>query len=297
MAEHRSMTGFGQAKLSGETCSYEVEVRSVNHRYLELSVKLPRSLASLEFDIRSLVAARIRRGKVDVSVTRRPVAQGVQQGLFDQGVFDGYLEVYRRLLEAHGLAFDGVKETVILDILKRAEVFSSYEEAMDVDQEKSMILPLIEEALLQLSAMRTAEGAALAQDIQSRLGVLRDLHCRIGEAGRDLPARFKERILSRVRRLEPELQLDESRLALEVVVYSDRADVTEELVRLESHFGQFAETMEREGQGRKLDFISQEFLREFNTIASKAQDAAVQALVVEAKTEIEKMKEQLQNLE
>ena len=293
----KSMTGFGQARGGAERCSYEVEVRSVNHRYLELSVRLPRPLASLEYDVRALVASRIRRGKVDIAVVRRPLAQAVPQSPFDQRAFDAYLAVYRRVIEEQGCDFEKVKEKAVLDVLSRGDVFPAGEESLDLDQEREALIPLIRSALEDLTQMREAEGTALMKDVLGRLAVLRSLQGRIRDASADLPARFRERIQNRVKRLESEMSLDENRLAMEIVLCADRADVTEELVRLESHFGQFEKAVNEEGQGRKLDFISQEFLREFNTIASKAQDAVIQALVVEAKTEIEKMKEQLQNIE
>lgn len=291
------MTGFGQAKAENAGVIYEVEARSVNHRFLEISIKLPRSLSALEYELRPIISRFTRRGKIDLTVTRRIGTNGGQAISFDAAAFEAYVEMCRKAIELQGCSFDSLKENVVLEGLRRGEVVASAEELVDLENERGVLFPLVEEALGQLASMRETEGAAMSGDIRKRLETLRQIHARVREASAGLPEKFRERIYSRVKRLEPEVTVDESRLATELVLYCDRADVTEELVRLESHFAQFEKTLAEEAQGKKLDFISQEFLREFNTVASKAQDAVIQALVVEGKTEIEKLKEQLQNIE
>lgn len=293
----RSMTGFGQCKVTSASSSYEIEMRSVNHRYLEISLKLPRVLSSVEYDLRALVSGYLRRGKLDLNIVRRPVNSLEEQGCFDAGLCAVYTAIYRRVLEEQGCSFEDLKKDVLFEIMRRPDIFRVPEDLLDIEAEKAVLFPAVESALAQLLEMRIKEGAALALDINERLQALRALHVRIEEASKGLPEKFRERIYSRVKRLEPEIKIEESRLAAELVLFCDRADVTEELVRLSSHFSQFEGALSKEGQGRKLDFISQEFLREFNTIASKAQDGLIQAFVVEAKTEVEKLKEQLQNIE
>ncbi len=291
------MTGFGQAKAESSGIIYEVEARSVNHRFLDISIKLPKNLSALEYELRPLVSRYAGRGKIDLSLTRRTGTSGVQAISFDAAAFGAYVEMCRRAIESQGCSFDAMKENVVIEGLKRGEIVASAEEIVDLDSERAVIIPLFEEALRNLARMREAEGCAMSGDIRKRLEILRQIHAKVKKASAGLPEKFRERIYGRVKRLEPEVSVDESRLAAEIVLYCDRADVTEELVRLESHFAQFEKTLAEEALGRKLDFISQEFLREFNTVASKAQDAVIQALVVEGKTEIEKLKEQLQNVE
>lgn len=293
----RSMTGFGQAKSAVGTYSYEVEIRSVNHRYLEVSIKLPKGLNALEHDVRSYVTARLRRGKVDLNIGRRSLDSVSEDANFDSNSFTQYMGTYKKIIEEQGCSFEDLKKDVIFEILRRPDIFRTPEYAEDIEREKAAILKVLDAALDQLLNMRRAEGTKLANDLTERLRVLRSLHRQIETAAQGLQEKFRERIQSRVKKLEPEIIVDENRLVAEAVLYCDRADVTEELVRLSSHFSQFESALQEEGQGRKLDFISQEFLREFNTISSKAQDASIQALVVEAKTEIEKLKEQLQNIE
>jgi len=291
------MTGFGQAKQSFNNYTYEIELRSVNHRYLELSLRLPRGMTCMEFDLRAEIASRLRRGKVDLSIVRKPINLTEAEATFDRELFLSYLEIYKKVFEEQGCSFEANKTDLIFEVLKKAELFHAPDEPEDMEAEKQIILPLLQSALSQLLDMRENEGDALAGDIRGRLKTLQELQGKITKASEKLPEKFKERIQSRIKKLEPEISMDEGRLAAELVFLCDRADVTEELVRLSSHLSQFEESLETEGQGRKLDFIAQECQREFNTIASKAQDATIQSLVVEAKTEIEKLKEQIQNIE
>ncbi|NMC63900.1 MAG: YicC family protein, partial [SAR324 cluster bacterium] len=270
------MTGFGQAKQSHNNYIYEVELRSVNHRYLELSLRLPRGMTSMEFDLRAVIASRLRRGKIDLSIVRKPLNLTAEEATFDKKLFLSYLEIYKKNLEEQGCSVDTKKTDLVFEVLKKPELFHAPEETEDIETEKQTILPLVETALGLLLDMRENEGAALARDIRKRLETLEELQCKIAKASQNLPEKFKERIQSRIKKLESEITMDESRLATELVFYCERADITEELVRLSSHLSQFKESLETEGQGRKLDFIAQECQREFNTIASKAQDATIQ---------------------
>lgn len=291
------MTGYGQARATAGAWAYELEVRSVNHRFLDLSIKLPRNLGMLEYELRPLVLAKVNRGKIDLSISRRPVSAASQQTGFDLSAFEGFLAAYRTAFEASNIPFESVQQQAVLAILARGDVFPGIEELTDPEAEKSIIVPLLNEALQQLTAMRSDEGAKLRQDLLERLAVLKGIQEEIRKSADMVTEKLRDRIYGKVKRLEPEVIVDEARLAAELVLYCDRADITEELVRLDSHFSIFDAALGEESQGRKLDFIAQEFLREFNTIASKAQDGRIQSLVVDAKTGIEKMKEQIQNIE
>ena len=292
-----SMTGFGQAKSEGAQACYEVEIRSVNHRFLELGIKVPRALSPIEGEIRSLVSSFLRRGKVDLLISRRLPNSAARNIEFNDDTFNAYVELYRKLFSECACDFEAVKPQILLQILGKGEIFLSSEESCDLENEKSLIFFAVEEALKSLLQMRKNEGAKLNEEVLVRLQTLESLKEKVSELAALGPDKIRDKIAQRLKKLPPEITVDEGRLAAELVLYCDRADITEEIVRLGSHFGQFRLAMAESNCGKKLDFLVQEFLREFNTIASKAQDAAIQTLVVEAKTEIEKIKEQIQNVE
>ncbi len=290
-----SMTGFGRALHQVDGLSIEVEIRSVNHRFLDLNIKLPRVYFSYEPELRRFLAGEIKRGRVEIVVTRRASDTGGQTVLFNKPLFDQLKAVYVEVLGAHT---DATQSSVTQSILSRREVLDVTEASSSVGQEYPEFLNAVRLALKDFHSMKISEGDHLKSDMQQRLAKLIDLHAQISAATIRSPQVFKDRVLERVRRLGSEVALDPNRLAVEVALLTERVDTSEELVRLESHFDQFKNTLKLGSEvGKKLDFLVQEIGRELNTITSKAQDSAVQHLVIEAKAEVEKIKEQIQNVE
>jgi uncharacterized protein (TIGR00255 family) len=294
-AELLSMTGFGRATHQVDGLSIEVEIRSVNHRFLDLNVKLPRVYSGYEAELRRSVASEVKRGRVEIFVTRRASDVGGLTVLFNRPLFDRLNDVY---VEVLALSTKSINSDVAQNILSRREVLDVVEESSAIGREYPELMTALRLALKDFRSMRVNEGSYLKNDMEQRLVKLLDLHAKISQASALSPQIFKERIIERVRRLGPELILDPDRLAAEVALSTERVDTSEELVRLGSHFTQFRDILAQASEvGRKLDFLLQEIGRELNTITSKAQDSIVQHLVIEAKAEVEKIKEQIQNVE
>lgn len=290
----RSMTGYGKAEVMGGDGKFTVEVRSVNHRYGEVSVKLPRQMLALEGDIRRRVSERFKRGKIDLFIQFEPAAGNVTPPAANVPMAIAYYEAFTQLRQAIG-ASDPVPLGLILsqkDVLTTAEVSS------DLESQVADLNTALAAALDSLEAMRLKEGGQLAREISGRIGLVSDLVEKVAARAPVAVAGNTERLRERIARLLGETPVDEVRLAQEVAILADRMEITEELVRLRSHFKQFHATMAlNEPVGRKLDFLLQEMNREVNTIGSKANDGEIASIVVELKSEMEKVREQVQNIE
>jgi uncharacterized protein (TIGR00255 family) len=289
-----SMTGFGRGEVRGTRISLVAEARSLNHRFFETSVKLPRGLTGSEPDLRRLVQGRIARGRVDVTVTLRRTAAAAPSVRTDVALGLAYARGARALGEAAGLP----AEVSVPDLLRLPGVVTM-EEAEEEDGEAAVLLKTAAtEALDELCRMRQTEGAALSRDLGSHLDAL-DAWVRAVEGL--LPAalaRIQTRLRDRVQAILGETPADPGRLAQEVATWAARSDVAEELARLGSHLAQFLALLAEGGPvGRQLDFLTQELHREVNTIASKADDAELVARVLEARTLVERIREQVQNVE
>jgi uncharacterized protein (TIGR00255 family) len=289
-----SMTGYGRAEARGARVLVVAEARSVNHRFLETSVKLPRGLTGSEVELRRLVQGRVARGRVDVTVTLRRTGTALPSVRTDVGLGLAYARGARELGEAAGLA----TEISVADLLRLPGVVT-VEEGEEEDGETAILLKTAAtEALAELCRMRQTEGAALARDLASHLDALgawvRDVERLLPAALARIQARHRERIQA----ILGETPADPARLAQEVATWAARSDVAEELARLGSHLAQFRALLAEGGAlGRQLDFLSQELHREVNTIASKADDAELVARVLEARTLVERIREQVQNVE
>jgi uncharacterized protein (TIGR00255 family) len=290
-----SMTGFGRAEASDSRLAVSVEARSVNHRHLEIALRFPRALASLELDARRLVQARLERGRVDVSVqvTALPGATA-QQIRVDRALAEAWLGEARGLRDALGLG----GEVSLTWILERPGVLR----AEEVDAEPAPAAPTVMRALSgaldELVARRAAEGAALAVELRA---LHASLAATVEQVAARLPvalARRTERLRERMRALLGDALVDEGRLATEVAVWAERTDIGEELARLRAHLEQFALTLDKGGPvGRPFDFLLQEMNREVNTVAAKADDLDLSQAAIAAKGVLEKLREQVQNLE
>ncbi len=291
-----SMTGFGRATGARGGVTVEVEIKSVNSRFLDCAFRLAREYSSLEPSLRDLLSERMHRGRVEFSISRNASRSGAAHVRYDKGLFVEYLKSYRQAIKDAG-SKSPIDARMLADILARREVLDVASAAPSAADEEELVLRLAKDAITDFVAMRAREGGKLAHDLTSRLRMLHRLREQIAGKTRTAPEEQKRRLQERLEKLLSGSGIDETRLCTEAAYLADRLDVSEELVRLESHLQQFEQTLGESPNGRKLEFLLQEFGREFNTISSKAQDAAVQQLVVEAKTEIEKIREQVQNVE
>jgi uncharacterized protein (TIGR00255 family) len=293
------MTGFSRASAAFEGIEATVEIRSVNHRFLEVNLKVPRCYAHCEREIKSLIQQSHRRGRIDISISRVGEPLAVKGGDFELSPqFDAAVRAYAAACRRYGASSGGL-ESFIAQLMFRES--GAQEEPPPLSaEEQSWIYELIQQASIKLSEMRALEGAALALELSGRIVTLQRYRQEIVERSLTAPARLKERMRERLAALAPEITVQPERLAQEVALLADRIDISEELSRLDIHLNQ-AGVLIRDGHtdgiGRKLDFMTQEIGRELNTIASKAQDAHVQGIVVEAKAELERIREQVQNVE
>ena len=294
----RSMTGYGQAAFEVDGIGFEVEIRSVNHRHLDARVRLPRGLTAFEGEVRAWIGERLGRGKVDASV--RALAAGLpsESVELDLGAAERYLRAARELGERHGVpgALD------VRGLLGLPGVARVVERELAGDAVRGPLQGAVAAAVDSLESMRAAEGAALDRELRERLARVEALVDEIEARSTEVQLGVRERLRKRAEQLRDEVGgLDEARLHQEVVWAADRLDVTEELVRLRSHTRQFLALLDaagaRQQAGRRLDFLLQEMAREVNTIGSKASDAPIAHLVVDLKAELERVREQVQNVE
>ena len=288
------MTGFGSGRAAVGPEDVAVELRSVNGKFCEVKARLPRELLALEAAAVRQVKDRLARGGVDLTVRRGSAAGGDLAPKIDEALAARYAESFRGLRDRLGLAGD----VTLADVIGAAGVLSLEERTPDLDAAGEALREALEAALDGLVAMREQEGRALRADLAGRLETIRGHAARVAE---EAPAAVKlqqERIAQRVQELTGGIALDPQRLAQEVALLADRSDVAEEITRLESHTAQFAQLLDAdEPTGRRMDFLVQEMNREVNTIASKSQSAPITALAVEMKAEIERIREQVQNVE
>ena len=289
-----SMTGFGKGEAEANGYRVSVEIRSVNGRYGDVSTHMPRVLGELESRIKDLVLATISRGRVDVSITLKGDAD--EQGLpvVNEEVVHAYLEGLEDIQKRLG----GLQTVDLTDLVSLPNVFVFEAREIDLEAVWAVLAPAIELAVAGCQSMRLAEGAKLAQDFVTRIGILERLLCEVEALAPKRVESVQQRLEEKLAALLTPEQVDENRLLMEIALLAERSDVTEECVRFHSHNEQYLKTLEHdEAVGRRLNFLLQEMLRETNTIGSKAGDAEIAHLVVEMKEEIEKLREQVQNIE
>ena len=289
-----SMTGFGKGEAHTEGARFAVEIKTVNGRYGDVSVHLPRYLTELESRTKDLVLESFERGRIDVSVSVKGDLSGQGLPSLNEEVVGAYLEELRTLKDRDNL--DG--DLTVSGLAGLPNVFTFEAAQVDVEGAWLAIEPACKAAVAQCVTMRQAEGAKLAEDFSARISSLRDL---VGAVERLAPERTgntRKRLEEKLEALLEPGQVDEGRLLTEIALIAERGDITEECVRFHSHNQQFSDTLElTEAVGRRLNFLLQEMLREANTIGSKASDAEIAHVVVEIKEEIEKLKEQALNVE
>lgn len=292
----KSMTAYGRSTGAVDGKNIVVEIKSVNSRYFDLSVKLPRSYSFLEDKIRSYLQSKINRGKVDFWLNIEVTENLGCHVALDTAYAESYLSALRSLRDSFDLADD----ISVMRVAANRDLFVVTKPEEDVEALWAEVLPLIDQALDAFSAMRLAEGTALCRDLIEKKENIRRLSDIIREKSALCVAGYREKLEGRLRQLLEgyPVTVDEQRLLTETAIFADKVAVDEELVRLSSHFAAFDEIIKsNEPVGRKLDFLVQEMNRETNTIGSKCSDAEIAHLVVDIKCEIEKIREQVQNLE
>ena len=293
----KSMTAFGRAKREGESKNITVELKSVNSRYFDCSVKMPRAYVFLEERIKNYVQKNaIGRGKVDVFLTVENLkTENVSVGI-DEGYARSYIEALRTLRDTFGLADD----ISVMSVARNQDVFSYARADEDLEEEWELIRSVLDEAICGFVQMRTVEGAKAETDIKAKIEQVRAYAAEVEEISNTDTVGYRDKLEARLRAIldDNNVTIDENRLLTECAVWADKIAIDEELVRLRSHFGAFYDICNSpEPSGRKLDFLMQELNRETNTIGSKANNARIARIVVNMKGELEKIREQIQNIE
>ena len=290
----RSMTGFGRCEQVTSSHAVIVEIKSVNHRYFEFSSRVPRGYGFLEEKLKSYLQTKISRGKVDVYVSYETLEDGEVQVQVNHDLAAGYVAALHELARRYG-----VKEDLSATALSRyPDVLTVHRSPEDEEKVWGIVRGVLDEALASFLSMRETEGARLKEDVLRRAETILSIVSKIEERSPQTVEEYRAKLQARLNEMLADVKLDEQRILTEAAIFADKVAVAEETVRLRSHFTQFSNMLESgEAVGRKLDFIVQEMNREANTIGSKASDSAIAYMVVDIKAEIEKIREQIQNIE
>lgn len=290
----KSMTGFGRCEIQKGSRKFTVELKSVNHRYLDVNIRMPKKLNFFETAIRTLLKSYANRGKVDIFITYEDLSQSQVSVKYNAALAAEYLRYLRQMEEEFGLEND-----VRVSTLSRyPEVFTMEEQSEDEEELWNGLKEALEGAFGQFVETRKAEGENLKKDILSKLDSLEKEIVFVEERSPQIVAEYRAKLEDKMKELLADTQIEDSRIAAEVILFADKICTDEEVVRLKSHIQHMRNTLEeKEGIGRKLDFIAQEMNREANTILSKANDLEVSNHAITLKTEIEKIREQIQNIE
>lgn len=293
----KSMTAFGRAKLEGAEKDITVEIKSVNSRFFDCSVKMPRAYLSLEERIKNYVQKNaVSRAKVDVFITVDNHSAAPQKLDVDVSYAESYIAALHELRDKFGLADD----ISVMTVARNQDVFRTTKVDADLEAEWQLLLPVLNAAIADHTAMRTAEGEKAIADINGKIELIRSYVDEIEAISKEDTVGYRDKLEERLRKIlaDNSVEIDESRILTECAVWADKIAIDEELVRLRSHFGAFYDiAAASEPSGRKLDFLMQEMNRETNTIGSKANNARIARIVVNVKGELEKIREQIQNIE
>lgn len=291
----KSMTGFGRCEVQEESRKFTVEMKSVNHRYLDANIRMPKKLNFFETAIRSLLKQSVQRGKVDIFITYEDLSEQQVSLKYNEVLAAEYLSYFEKMQEKFSLEND-----IRVSTLSRyPEVLTMEEQAVDEEELWKGLKKALDGAIRQFVETRTSEGEHLREDLIEKLDNMLKLVGCIEERSPQIIAEYRDKLETKVKELLADTQIEDSRIAAEVVIFVDKICTDEEVVRLKSHIVHMKETLvsDDSGIGRKLDFIAQEMNREANTILSKANDLEISNIGIELKTEIEKVREQIQNIE
>ena len=290
----KSMTGFGRCEVQKDSRKFTVELKSVNHRYLDVNIRMPKKLNFFETAIRTLLKSYANRGKVDIFITYEDLSQAQVSVKYNAALAAEYLKYLKQMEEEFGLEND-----VRVSTLSRyPEVFTMEEQSEDEEELWNGLKEALEGAFGQFVETRKTEGENLKEDILSKLDLLSEQIGYIEERSPQIVAEYRAKLEDKMKELLADTQIEESRIAAEVILFADKICTDEEVVRLKSHISHMRNTLEEQDEiGRKLDFIAQEMNREANTILAKLNDNEVSVRAISLKTEIEKIREQIQNIE
>lgn len=290
-----SMTGFGRGEYKNDNYHFTVECRTINHKYVDINIRLPRKISFLEDKIRNVVKEYVKRGRVDLYIKLDLIGSEDVNLKFDEKLASEYVNILNNIKSTFNLQDD----ITVMNIAKFPDIIKSEEKEEDEDLLWSMLKVALDDCLVKLKDMRKEEGIKLSNDIDMRCYLLKDYIEQIENYSYNVVNEYKEKLNNRIAEIldNPSL-VDENRLAQEVAIYADKCSITEEIVRFKSHILQLKKTIHKdESIGRKIDFLIQEMNRETNTIGSKSSDLNITNLVVEIKSELEKIREQIQNVE
>lgn len=290
----KSMTGFGRGTVETDKRSFIVEMRSVNHRYCDINIRMPKVYMTLEEKMRSCIKEKIHRGKVDVYITKNTYDKDDVELNFNESIADSYYGCLKQIKDKYD-----AKDDISVSLISRfQDVITSKQKEEDIGKVWEELQIPIKEAINSLCSMREREGIKLYENINMRCKSVKTSLDKIEKRFPLITSQFNDKIHERVSDLLKDSEIDEGRIAMEVALFVDKSSIDEEIVRLNSHIVQLTETLELgEPVGRKLDFIVQEMNREANTIASKTTDLETVNLVLNIKNDIEKIREQIQNIE
>lgn len=287
------MTGYGKANLSKEQKEYQVEIKSVNHRYLDISVKMPKVFSYLEEEVKKEIASKIKRGKIDVFLTFENHSIDSKQIKINTEVAQIYIRELKKLAKQEGISAN----IEVTEVAKFPDVLS-IENKQEEETVKSDVLETVKQATENLIQMRAIEGNKIAEDLVARISIIQKKVEEISLLSTGLIKEYVVKLEGRIKEVRRNQELDEARLAQEVVIYADKCSIEEEVTRLKSHIAQWEKLLQADGAiGKKLDFIIQEMNRETNTIGSKANNISITNGVIDIKTELENIREQIQNIE
>lgn len=292
----RSMTGYGRAQAEVGSMNVTVEIKSVNHRYFEFSSRVPRNYGFLEEKLKSYVNSIVSRGKVECYVSIENLEDGDVEILVNHSLASSYLEAINDIAERYD--FNLRDDLALSSIIRYNDIFTVHKQEADEEKIWAAVKTAAAEAVSKFIAMREAEGEKLKNDVLSRAGTILERVAVIEQRSPETVKEYNDRLLTRINEFLGEVQVDEQRLLTECAIFADKIAVAEETVRLRSHIDQLKSFLESdEAIGRKMDFLVQEMNREANTIGSKAQDVEIARNVIDIKAEIEKIREQIQNIE
>ena len=290
----RSMTGYGRSQQTLDGREILVEIKSVNHRYFEFSARVPRAYGYLEEKLKSFLQGKVSRGKIEMSVTIYNIEGKDALIEVNSSIAKGYVDALRKANESLMLKDD----ITLSNLIRLPDIFNVIKNTEDEEVIWNDVKIAAEEALNNFVSMRESEGLKMREDVEQRLDYIEQLVGKVEERSPMVTDAYRERLYNKLAEILNDKKIDEQRILTEAAIFSEKTAVDEETVRLKSHINQFRNLLEiNEPVGRKLDFLIQEFNRESNTIGSKAQDVEITKIVVELKSEIEKIREQIQNIE
>lgn len=292
----KSMTGFGRKDYRDEALEISIEIKTINHRFRDFFLKLPRSLNPIEENIRKAISEKIARGRIEVFIKYNELDAQNKRIVFNRDLAKAYINVLNEIKTLDSMIDDDLSPGLIA---KFPDVVSLEDEGVDYDAVWRKMAPVLEEALEQVDTSRSREGEVLEKDVAARCAAIEKAVSAIEAKSPEMLKKYQEELRAKVEAYTDSMEVDEKRVLTEVAIMADKLDISEELTRLKSHTARLEEILGEEDEpvGRKLDFLVQELNREINTIGSKANDIGIANLVIDVKSEIEKIREQIQNIE